>query len=196
MIVFDIETTGTDPYKHSILSIGAIDFENPTEQFYMECRVWEGARVEQEALDVNGYSREATKDPAKSEEGTIVAEFLKWLDGRQNILLVAQNPIFDLSFLQAAAARAHLDFTVGRRSLDLHTVAFMHMVQRKIAPPTKNRKSDINSDGIMEYVGIPTEPKPHIAINGAVWEAEALSRLIFSKNLLVQFAQYPIPWLS
>src|SRR3989344_2493483 len=34
MIVIDVETTGVIPTKHSILSIGAIDFNNPENQFY------------------------------------------------------------------------------------------------------------------------------------------------------------------
>jgi len=39
MIVADIEATGLDPRKHSILSIGAVDFEHPERQFYGECRI-------------------------------------------------------------------------------------------------------------------------------------------------------------
>ena len=43
MIVVDVETSGMDAYKHSLLSIGAVDFENPVERFYEECRIWDGA---------------------------------------------------------------------------------------------------------------------------------------------------------
>ncbi len=56
----------------------------------------------------------------------------------------------------------------------------------------KDGKSLLDSDAVMTYVGIPTEPKPHIALNGALWEAEAISRLLYQKNLLSQFEQYPI----
>jgi len=102
--------------------------------------------------------------------------------------------MFDLGFLQAAAARHHIDFRIAHRSLDLHTMTYFHMVKRGIEPPMKNKKTDINSDGIMNYVGIPAEPKPHIALNGALWEAEAFSRLLFNRSLLSQFSQFPIPW--
>ncbi len=194
MIIVDVETTGSNPVKNSILSIGAIDFENPKEQFYQECRMWEGAHVEQEALAVNGYSEAEIKDPAKQSEGELVGNFFAWLKKRNSELVGGQNPMFDLGFIQAGAYRNHLDFLMAHRSVDLHTVVFMHMIKNGITPPTKNKKSDINSDGIMKYVGIPTEPKPHIAINGAVWEAEALSRLLYDKNLLPQFAAYSLPW--
>jgi len=194
MIVVDIETTGTDAHKHSIVSIGAVNLDKPSEQFYEECRVWDGAHIDSAALDVNGYSEDAVKDPTKQEEGDVVRGFFAWLEGRENQLLAGQNPMFDLGFLQAAAARHHIDFRIAHRSLDLHTMTYFHMVKRGIEPPMKNKKTDINSDGIMNYVGIPAEPKPHIALNGALWEAEAFSRLLFNRSLLSQFSQFPIPW--
>jgi DNA polymerase III epsilon subunit-like protein len=143
----------------------------------------------------NGMTEEQVKDPSKPEEGEAVRQFFAWLAGRESLVLAGHNPMFDLSFLQAAAARHHVDFPIAHRSLDLHTICYVHMVQKGEIVPIKNKKSDLNSDAVMKYVGIPSEPKPHIAINGAVWEAEALSRLIFNKNLLEQFAQYPIPWV-
>ncbi len=195
MIVVDVETTGTDPQKHSLVSIGAIDFDNPTEQFYEECRIWEGAHIDPAAMVVNGFSEEDVRTQNKPEEGEIVKHFFTWFEGRGNQLVAAQNPMFDLGFLQAAAIRHHIDIKLAHRSLDLHTVTYFHMIKANVLPPVKNKKSDINSDGIMAYVGIPAEPKPHIALNGAVWEAEALSRLLFGRSLLPQFSQFPIPWL-
>ena len=45
MIVIDIEGSGVEYAKHSIVSIGALDFDNPTNRFYGECRIWEAADV-------------------------------------------------------------------------------------------------------------------------------------------------------
>lgn len=194
MIIVDVETTGTNPAKNSLVSIGAVNFNNSSEQFYQECCVWDGAHIEPAALAVNGYTEEQINDASRPTEAEIVKNFLDWIEKQDNQLVVAQNPMFDLGFLQAAAHRAGVDYKLAHRSLDIHTLAYMHMVKRGIEPPMKNKKSDINSDGIMAYVGIPAEPKPHIAINGALWEAEALSRLLFNKILLPQFAEYPINW--
>ena len=196
MIVVDVETTGTDPQKHSIISIGAIDMNAPSETFYLECRMWDGAHVEPAGMEVNGMSVEGIKDLRKPEEGEAVTTFFEWLKFREDGVIGAQNPLFDLGFLQAASKRHHIDFRLAHRSIDLHTVTYMHMVKRGLTPPVKNKRSDINSDSIMAYVGIPAEPKPHIAINGAVWEAEAFSRLFFDKVLLEKFSTFRIPWMG
>ena len=58
MIIVDVESTGIEPEKHSILSIGALDFDNPENQFYGECRAWDWAHIMDESLVVNGFSRE------------------------------------------------------------------------------------------------------------------------------------------
>ena len=58
MLIVDVETTGIDSQKHSIASVGALDFGEPQSQFYQECRIWEGAEVTLQALKVNGFSEE------------------------------------------------------------------------------------------------------------------------------------------
>jgi len=46
----------------------------------------------------------------------------------------------------------------------------------------------------MNYVGLPSEPKPHRAINGAGFEAEALSRLLFGRVIFNEFYNHAIPF--
>ena len=108
MIVVDVETTGTNPQKHSIISIGAIDMDAPIDQngqFYAECRVWEGAHIEPDAMAVNGMTDEQIHDKQKPEEGEAVRQFFAWFAEKENLVLAGHNPMFDLGFLQAAAAR-------------------------------------------------------------------------------------------
>lgn len=196
MIVLDVETTGTDPLKHSLVSIGAIDFNKPERQFYEECRIFESAHIMNEALVVNGMTHEQLTDQKKKTEGEIVKDFLVWLSLSEEKTIAGQNPFFDVSFIYAGAARNGMDAEIPHRIIDQHSICWYHMKKRGLNPPLKNGKTDLNSDGIMKYVGIPAEPKPHIALNGALWEAEAFSRLIYDKSLLSQFKNSPIPWLT
>lgn len=195
MIVLDVETTGTESTKHSLVSIGAVDFLNPTRQFYGMCKIWDGAHVMSEALAVNGFTEEEIRDPNKKSDAELVLEFLKWTEESEDHTIAGQNPSFDIGFIKSACLRNNLNFTLSHRSIDQHTTCYGHMIKRGVVPPLKNKRTDLNSDSIMTYVGIPTEPKPHIAINGAVWEAEAFSRLLYDKSLLPQFEKHKIPWI-
>lgn len=195
MIVVDIETSGVDSEKHSILSIGAVDFDKPENEFYIECRVWDGAKIEDEALAINGFTVEGALDPKKISEREAVQEFLSWLEKRDDHTFAGQNISFDMSFVLSAAKRAKINASIPKRSIDMHAVCYAHMIQRGLVPPLKNKRTDLDSDKIMEYVGIPPEKRPHVAINGARIEAEALSRLLYNKNLYEEYRKFSIPWL-
>ena len=43
MLVIDIEGSGTNYDKHSIVSLGALDLHNPDNRIYLECQIWDGA---------------------------------------------------------------------------------------------------------------------------------------------------------
>ncbi len=196
MIAVDIEASGIDSNKSSILSIGAIDFDNPENQFYDECRIWDGAHISDEALAVNGFSREEATDPAKKSEEELIKSFIAWAEDIRDWTIVGQNPSFDRGYLLSACERAHMEFPFAYRTLDTHSFAYLHMVAHGIVPPfdaTKHRTS-LNLDAILQYVGIPEEPKPHNALTGAMCHAEVASRLLYGRTLLPDFEVYPIPW--
>lgn len=196
MIALDIETTGVSPKKHSILSIGAVDFTNTDNRFYEECRAWEGAHMDEEAFAVNGFSESQATDPSKKTEKEIVEAFIAWAAGISDWTFVGQNPSFDRDFLIAACERNHMAFPFAHRSLDTHTMAYMHMVKRGIPPPfnAAKRHTTLSLDGVLEYCGIPGEPKPHNGLTGALCHAEAASRLLYDRALLPEFSAYSVPW--
>ena len=195
MIIVDVEASGIDPNKHSILSVGAIDFEHPEIQFYSECRVWDGAHISDEALAVNGFTKEDITNKSKEGEDVLIMAFLNWVKDREEHTIAGQNPSFDRDFLHAAAARAKINWPLAHGTIDLHSVCYAHMIFNKVTPPVAQKRSDLNSTRIQEYVGIPEEPHPHNALNGAKVAAEALSRLLYNKKLLPEFEKYEIPWL-
>ena len=196
MIIVDVEASGTEAHTHSIVSVGGLDFDNPTNQFYDECRIWEGAHIMPEALKVNGFSAEEITDTKKKPEGELAHAFIAWGLETTEHTLAGQNPSFDRDFLRAAATRVHIDWPFAYRTIDTHTLAYMHMVKRKLNLPSVNKRSALDLDAVLRYCGIPEEPAPHNALTGAMSHAEVISRLLYDRNLLPEFARYSIPWLA
>ena len=198
MLIIDIEATGTNADKHSILSIGAVDLLSPTNRFYGECRMWAGAHVMEEALTVNGFTLEQISDVTKKTEATLVTEFMSWTRTLSNRTPAGQNVSFDRAYLVAACARAGMQFDLPFRTIDVHTLGYMHMVKQGLTPPFDviHKHSALNLDGVMNYCGIPDEPDPHNALTGALSHAEVVSRLLYDKKLLPEFSEFEIPWHS
>lgn len=199
MLVVDVEASGIGPDTHSIVSVGAVDLANPSRQLYEECRVWEGAHINEEALAVCGFTREQITDPAKQTEAELVHKFAAFAEPMADRTLAGQNVSFDRDILEAAAKRAgHTNWPFAHRTIDTHTLCFMHMVKRGLTPPidAEKKRSSLNLDAVLTYCGIPEEPKPHNALTGAKCHAEVISRLLYDKKLLPEFEQFDIPWLK
>lgn len=197
MISVDVETTGTDPNKNSILSIGAISIQNPENQFYDECRAWEGATINDQALEINGFTEAEALDPEKKSEAEVVKAFIAWAEETgDNWMLIAQNVSFDRDFIEAACKRAGIEMPFSKRTLDVHTLTWLHMQHHNVPQPSGNHHSLINLAFAARYCGIPEEPKPHNALTGAYCHAEVFSRIAYNKKLLPEFIEYDIPWLT
>jgi len=196
MLILDIEASGTNYEKHSIVSIGAVDLDNPERRFYGECKIWDDAHIMDEALSVNGFTREQITDPNKMSEAELITQFLEWIEYLSNRTLAGQNVSFDRDMLRAAVGRAGLNWTLAYRTLDTHTMCYMHMVKQGINPPidAEHKRSALDLDAILIYCGIPEEPQPHNALTGALSHTEVISRLLYNKPLLPEFSSYKIPW--
>lgn len=200
MIVIDVETLGHDPKKHALLSIGAVEFENPSNQFYGECRAWEGSEVYQgdgvyygNSLEINGLTWEQATNPNRLPLKKVIKQFFEWVNAcKSSKVMIALHPWFDMGYLKDAAKRAHLKYPLKMRTLDLHTLCFTRIIQLNSYSLLSNNP-DLNTARIMNFVGLPEEPKPHHGLTGAKMEAEAFSRLLYGKNLLEEFKKYPLP---
>jgi DNA polymerase III epsilon subunit-like protein len=197
MLVLDIEASGLNYDKHSIVSLGALDLNNPDNRFYKECKLWDGADFMEDALEVNGFSEADIKDDSKMTEAELVTQFMEWSQHLANRTLAGQNVSFDRDMLKAATARAGMNWTLAHRTIDTHSLCWMHMIKSGVTPPLdeQHKRSDLNLDAVMNYCGIPDEPEPHNALTGALSHAEVISRLLYDKKLLPEFAEFEIPWL-
>jgi len=197
MLIVDTECSGLRPERHSIISIGAVDFRNPENRFYGECRVFDGAHIMEDALAVNGFTEAEVTDPNKQSEAELIAAFLQWSQDLPERTLTGQNVSYDRNMLMAAAERAGLNWNLAYRTIDTHSLCWMHIIKAGNQPPVdlEHRRSSLTLDSILQYCGIPEEPKPHNALTGALCHGEVTSRLLYDKKLLPEFDQYEIPWL-
>ena len=198
MLILDVEASGTEYYKHSIVSIGAVDVLNPENRFYGECKIWDGAHIMDGALEVNGFTEEEITDETKLTEGELVQQFLEWAEPIEDRTLTGQNVSFDRDFVKAACERAGIAYNLAYRTLDTHTMCWMHMVKRGMDVPidAEHHRSKLNLDAVLNYCGIPEEPEPHNALTGALCHAEVTAQLLDDKKLLPEFEQYDMPWLK
>lgn len=200
MIILDVEASGTEYVKHSIVSIGALDFTNPSNRLYEECRIWDGAHIMEGALAVNGFTEEEIIDQTKQTEGELIQKFITWVEESEieDRTFAGQNVSFDRDFVKFACERNHIDYPFAYRTIDSHTMAYMHIVKRGMQPPfdKKHHRTAFNLNAVLNYCGIPSEPKPHNALTGALSHAEVISRLLHDKKLLPEFEEFAIPWLE
>lgn len=196
MLILDIEASGTEYHKHSIVSLGALDFNNPNNRFYEECRIWDGAHIMDGALEVNGFTEKEITDPEKQTEAELIQKFIDWAESLEDRTFAGQNVSFDRDFVRAACERAGLNYTFAYRTIDSHSLAWMHIVKRGEQPPidSEHKRSALNLDAVLNYCGIPEEPSPHNALTGALSHAEVISRLLYDKKLLPEFEGFEIPW--
>ena len=194
MIVLDIETTGLDPGRHSIIEVGALDFDCPGNYFNERCQIWDGAEIDSKALEINGLTLNEIKDQTILTQKELISNFMIWADQIADKTIAGQNVDFDIYFLNESSKRCGLNLSLGKRKVDQHSIVYAHFIKRNIRPPLKDGFSNLNSDLIMNYVGLPSEPKPHRALTGARFEAEALSRLLFGRMMFDEFNNHAIPY--
>jgi len=198
MIFLDVEASGLSYEKNSIVAIGALDLSSPDNRFYGECRVWDGAHIDDEALEIIGLTEANLTDPHKQSEAELIIAFLEWTQHFSNRTLAGQNVSFDRDMTKTAARRAGIAWDLAHRTIDTHSLCWMHMINHNLVPPVdeQHRRSALNLDAILNYCGIPGEPKPHNALTGALCHAEVATRLLYGKKLLPEFNEFPIPWLN
>lgn len=168
----DVETTGTNPERHSLVSIGAVSIEDPTKTFYRECRIWDGAAVEAEALRVNGFSGMEVLDQNKLSEAEMMKEFVQWLGGT-GLMMVAHNAAFDRDFVAAACKRADISTPFSFRTIDIHSLMYMHLLRAK-----KDIPRHLSLNAALQSFGLPREPDPHNALTGAQCNVELFNKVL------------------
>jgi len=192
MIVVDIETSGLDPAKHGILSIGAADFKYPNNFFYAEPRLEEKKEIDPVALKINGFVGEDVKNNNKKPLNEVLHDFNVWLTGIKNLTLAGQNPSFDAGFLKLAFEENGFYWPFGHRHIDLYSVAISTYLKKGFDVPEKSGRYMVDLDSILWSVGLEKRGGIHNGLMDAKLEAEAFSRLIHTKNWSKEFSGFPV----
>ncbi len=193
MIIIDIESSGTDPRVHSLLSIGAVEYEHPENRFYGECRAFTGAHIDPEALAVCGFSMEQATDANKQTDEALLRAFYTWAERVGEVTITGQNPSFDRDFLRMTAERAKMSWPFSYRTVDLHAIVYAKLLSEKKLPEVRNKHTMVNLDTALTMAGLPLRAGAHNALEDALLEAEAFARIVEGRELLTEYTSHPIP---
>lgn len=178
LVCVDVETTGLDPKRHGLLSVGAYHPATGA-QFYVECNPGADCAIEEIAMRVNGQDiGEARK--RKDSDVAAVRMLQDWLRAvrecsrmKGRFILVGKNPGFDRDWLVSRSyERADgipVDFE--RRMIDVHACALAVAAARGVDAPA------MKINAVYAALGLPVEPDPHNAFRGAQYAWLALAEL-------------------
>lgn len=178
MIVLDVETTGTDPVNHSIISLTAHDFFNPENRFHCECSVAPGCEIDEEALKVNGFTREQLARPELPTEAELVKHYSAWKETVYDQTIAGENPWFDASFVREAAKRAGIEIHIGRRCVDLHTLSYFTHLVLGLEIPLEKKRSALSLGLTAEKLGLHEGEAPHTSQGDVDLTARSLRKLL------------------
>lgn len=119
-VVIDVETGGFNSATDALLEIAAVTLTmdedgtlRPDETFDFHVDPFEGANIEQSALDFTGIDLESPDRPAEP-EAMVMPDLMKAIrssvraHGCTRAVMVAHNAHFDLGFVNAAVARCNI----------------------------------------------------------------------------------------
>lgn len=179
MIVCDVETGGLNFQYNPLLSIGAVEYENPSNTFYVEIIPHRGLEINEKAIAVNGIDVE--NNDGKSSLFAAMSNFRLWINDIQDKTLAGHNPSFDRDFCNYNFFRVGIkDCRFNHRTIDLHSVAYTIFTCNDI-PFEK-----LYSDEIYRLLGMKEEPKPHNALTGAMMEAAAFRELFKGTRFILK----------
>jgi DNA polymerase III epsilon subunit-like protein len=207
MIIFDIETSGLDFLENGIVSIGALCFDSPERQFYGECRIDNDDLFTEEALKINGFSKEEISDKIKQTQGELISKFFQWVDEQEIKILAGHNVgFFDLNFLKTKAKKYSIDIKTRYRSFDLCSIAqliYFQINKKFLLDDYKENAMSLSE--VLKFCGIEDERveikngevikqgKFHNALEDCKLEAECFSRLIHGKSLFFEYNKFKMP---
>ncbi len=119
-----------------------------------------------ESVAINGYNEADWREA--DDLDSVMKLYSKLTEGA---IFVSHNVTFDYGFVDEAFAKTGVPNLMDYHRLDLFSLAWA----KKSSMPGLDK---LNMWALCDHFGIPKEPSPHRAINGAMCELEVLKRLM------------------
>lgn len=174
LVVLDLETSGVNPNKHSVLEIGICPISDKIPSFH--------AYVKTPNIIWSDYARKNFSNFAEKWEKQAIppAAAIEALDNylkenfKHKATLIGHNIGFDISFLKKLAYEAELDEIprISHRAIDTHTLLYALHLQNKIP------SNALTSDGAFSYfeIEVPTKDR-HTALGDAIATKELFKKI-------------------
>jgi DNA polymerase-3 subunit epsilon len=183
LLVVDTETGGTDPLKHSILSVAAVVWDSGRICDSIELLIYEtDVRVTAEAMAINKIDIELHKSRALSPQSAaekleefVEEHFKDQVTSGQKVILAGHNVSFDVGFIKRLYRLAGLDYDriLSHRTLDTAAILrFLSLAGIRAA-------QGADSSSAFAELDVTVAPTArHTALGDAVATATLLNRLL------------------
>lgn len=198
IVSVDIETSGVSKTKSGIWQIGAIDLNEISRHFFQECRIDEEDEIvngtfSKPVLKYTMRTEDDFRDPKKQSQKQLLEDFFDWLRKKPTRNLLAQNPLFDVGFLEVKAEKYNLEIPFHYRIFNLHDYAQLRYHNFRGKFLFKKGFSNMNTANILNFCGVRERRGAPNALEDAKLVGECFFRLVYGKNLFREFSQYEIP---
>lgn len=193
--VLDVEATSVDTRNGAILSVGMVAHHNGRiSEFYREYYPFDGAKVEADAMKVNGLDLDKLERGPENDPRNVASDVRSFMQANGCATIAGQQPCFDKDYVNAYAARYGESFRVWFAMLDSHSVCLGYMLGKGLKPPRRtDGSSSLSLDKVAVFVGLKEREGAHNALDDAELEFEALCRLVYGKSVVPRFAGMPVP---
>lgn len=194
MIFLNIKTSGPDPEKHGILSIGAVDSERTGKEsyIYQVPRFERGKEVVLEYLKIADFKEHQLRDPSKPSVRHALKRFSELAETAKETNLAGQNTRLNAEFLKRAMKEHEMSWPFNEEYIDLLTTAINTYRAEEIDIPMREKRIALTFDMILWSVGLERSIGFHHALEDVNLEAEAYSRLVHGRNLIKSLKGYKL----
>lgn len=164
----DVETTGLDPTCHEIIEFAAL--KDNGDRLTTKISPDRIDQASPQALKVNGYTPQMWEDaPSLEEVAPDISEFLT------DCVIIGHNIRFDMAFIETSLRSIGIQERLDYHVVDTVTLAYEHLVPLGL--------ESLSLRNVCKFLGIPPEPKPHCAYNGAYLAQQVYHKLVRAGGL-------------